>query len=248
MRATNSPSTCGMHHISSRQGLSAFSLKRRRTVSRERLSCWVKRTISPARSSSVQRARPSGGFAHAVATRSASSGPESLRASTETGRLAQRSLQVAFYEATLGAQHGRGAHRAADGHGLVRGAAIRREQDLGALEPSGGVPAAAEHSLELTALGLAQLNPVAYVHGGLLLRGRSEAKVRRVSPLLGSRLHGQAGSVPRLHRRLHACARSPTGRSRHPAPLWGEPAFRAPDGAHARARRADPPPARGGTQ
>src|SRR5262252_9128663 len=34
MRATNSPSTCGMHHMSLRQGLSSFSARRRRTVSR----------------------------------------------------------------------------------------------------------------------------------------------------------------------------------------------------------------------
>ena len=66
-------------HIVSRQGLSSFSARRRRTVSRETLSCAVRRTISPASSSRVQRARPSGGRAQAVATRSASSGPVSLR-------------------------------------------------------------------------------------------------------------------------------------------------------------------------
>jgi hypothetical protein len=51
--------------------------RRRRTVSREMLSCWVSLTSSPARSSSVQRARPSGGFEQAVATSRASSLPES---------------------------------------------------------------------------------------------------------------------------------------------------------------------------
>ncbi|MGZ9111565.1 MAG: hypothetical protein ACXW3X_10875, partial [Rhodoplanes sp.] len=35
-----------------------FSAKRRRTVSREMLSCSVSLTIAPANSSSVQRARP----------------------------------------------------------------------------------------------------------------------------------------------------------------------------------------------
>src|SRR4051812_19152163 len=79
MRATYSPSIFGTHHIFSRQGLSSFSARRRRTVSRETLSCSVRRTISPASSSMVQRARPSGGWAHAVATRSASSWPVSLR-------------------------------------------------------------------------------------------------------------------------------------------------------------------------
>src|SRR6266568_2402227 len=60
MRATYSPSTCGMHHMSLRHGLRWFSAKRRRTVSRDRSSCSVSVTIAPASSSSVQRARPSG--------------------------------------------------------------------------------------------------------------------------------------------------------------------------------------------
>ena len=79
MRATYSPSTCGMHHMSLRQGLSSFSANRRRTVSRETLSCAVSLTISSANSSRVQRARPTGGLEQAVATSRASSLPESLR-------------------------------------------------------------------------------------------------------------------------------------------------------------------------
>src|SRR6266849_6035633 len=59
MRATYSPSTCGMHHMSLRQGLRSFSAKRRRTVSRETLACSVSLISSPANSSRVQRARPS---------------------------------------------------------------------------------------------------------------------------------------------------------------------------------------------
>ena len=58
MRATYSPSTRGMHHISLRQGLRPFSASRRRTVSPDRLSCSVSLTIASASSSSVQRARP----------------------------------------------------------------------------------------------------------------------------------------------------------------------------------------------
>src|ERR1035437_7931306 len=79
MRATYSPLTCGMHHISLRHGLRSFSARRRRTVSRDMLSCSVSLTIAPANSSSVQRARPSGALEQAVATRRASSLPESLR-------------------------------------------------------------------------------------------------------------------------------------------------------------------------
>ena len=59
--------------------------RRLRTVSRERLGCSVSRTISLASSSKVQRARPSGGLAHAVATSSASSLPVSLRAAPGRG-------------------------------------------------------------------------------------------------------------------------------------------------------------------
>src|ERR1039458_8114062 len=79
MRATYSPSTCGIHHISLRHGLRSFSAKRRRTVSRDMLSCSVSLTIAPADSSSGQGARPSGALEQAVATRRASSLPESLR-------------------------------------------------------------------------------------------------------------------------------------------------------------------------
>src|SRR5260370_7996351 len=68
-----------MHHMSLRHGLRSFSAKRRRTVSRDRPPCSVSLTISPASSSRVQRARPAGGLEQAVATRSASSLPVSLR-------------------------------------------------------------------------------------------------------------------------------------------------------------------------
>src|SRR5712675_1366806 len=56
MRATYSPSTWGMHHISLRQGLRPFSASRRRTVSPDRLSCPVSLTMVSASRSSVQRA------------------------------------------------------------------------------------------------------------------------------------------------------------------------------------------------
>src|SRR6516165_10489858 len=79
MRATYPASTSGMHHMSLRQGFKSFSAKRRRTVSREILACSVRRTSSPAKSSSVQRARPAGGLEQAVATSSACSLPDSFR-------------------------------------------------------------------------------------------------------------------------------------------------------------------------
>jgi hypothetical protein len=58
-----------------RHGLRWFSAKRRRTVSRDSSACSVSLTIAPANSSSVQRARPSGGFEQAVATSRAEVAP-----------------------------------------------------------------------------------------------------------------------------------------------------------------------------
>src|SRR4051795_3451885 len=69
-----------MHHMSRRQGLRAFSARRRRTVSRDRSSCSVRFTMLSASRVSVHRLRPSGGGEQAVATRRASSRPDSLRA------------------------------------------------------------------------------------------------------------------------------------------------------------------------
>src|SRR4030088_1773225 len=74
-----------MHHISLRHGLRSFSARRRRTVSRDTLSCAVSLTNSSASSSSVQRGRPAGGLEHAAATSRASSLPVSLRSAPGRG-------------------------------------------------------------------------------------------------------------------------------------------------------------------
>src|SRR6478735_4651780 len=47
---------------------------------------------------------------------------------------------------------------------------------------------------------------------------------------------------------IDAYTRPLSGRERHAAPLRGQTALRASDGAHAGAPRAHPPPARGGAQ
>src|SRR5689334_8431365 len=191
-----------MHHIFSRQGLSSFSAKRRRTVSRERLSCGVRRTISPASSSRVHRARPSGGLEQAVATSSASSWPESLRAAP--GRAPSLSAR-----SRLPSTKRRLVRRTVEALTTMLAAiasslwpAWLAKQDLRPLQLAGGVLAAAEHGLELTALGLAQVDPVAYVHpclpGGE--HGLSD-EAPDVPPW--AQLHGQAGSVLGLHRCLH---------------------------------------------
>src|SRR3954447_24189193 len=245
MRATYSPSIFGTHHIFSRQGLSSFSARRRRTVSRETLSCSVRRTISPASSSMVQRARPSGGREHAVATRSASLMAGKLAGSSGTGLLGQGLVEIAFHEAALGPVDGRSADAQALGDGIVRHSGIGSEQDLGALELAGCMPAAAQQGLELTALGFVQLDPVAYVHRASPLR---EAQMNRSCGDVRENLYRAAGSVPGLYRRLHPRPRPAPGRERYAAPLRGQPAVCAPDGAYAGAPRARPPPARRGAQ
>jgi hypothetical protein len=108
--------------MSLRHGLRWFSAKRRRTVSRDSSSCLVSLTIAPANSSSVQRARPSGGFEQAVATSRASSLPVSLRAAPLL--FAERGFQIAFHKAALGPVHRRPADRDAGGDIVITDASI----------------------------------------------------------------------------------------------------------------------------
>src|SRR6476620_8228181 len=200
MRATYSPATCGMHHMSLRQGLRSFSARRRRTVSCDRLVWSVSLTIAPASSLSVQRERPFGGLAQAVATNKASSLPVSLRSApgrgsslsarsrlpstkrrlvrytveppTPTLRAISSSLETVFGQPP--------AHRLARqtlmpgelDHGV---AGIGRQQDLGALEFAGGSFAFAQHRGEFTAFGLAQFDPITYICPDLLVGGPDES-------------------------------------------------------------------------
>ncbi len=120
----------------------------------------------------------------------------------------------------------------------------RSHRDLRSLELAGGVPAATEHGLELTPLGLAQFDPVAYVHP-CLPGGRHGLSDEAPDVAPWGQRHGQAGSVPGLHRRLHARPWPCTRRSRPAAPLRPDAAQRASDGAHVGAPRAHPPPAWG---
>jgi hypothetical protein len=132
-------------------------------------------TISPASNSNVQRARPADGLEQAVATSSASSLPFSLRAAPRL--LAQRRLQVAQHEASLGAVH----RRAADAHGpadlLVADSCSGRQQDLRPLQLARRMLAATEQGLQLVAFRFAQLDPVPYIHSDLL-----EGETTRVEP------------------------------------------------------------------
>src|SRR5262249_51504406 len=104
-----------------------------RRQSRPQCAWAVRRTSSPAKSSSVQRARPAGGFEQAVATRSASSLPESLRRAPGRGSSLSAASRLPSAKRRL-VRYGRAAHADARGNLLIAGAGIRRKQNLRALE------------------------------------------------------------------------------------------------------------------
>ena len=89
--------------------------------------------------------------------------------------LAQRRLQVAQHEAPLGPVHRRAADPDAAGDLLVAGPGIGRQQDLRPLELARRMLAAAQQRCELVAFGLAQVDPVPYIHSDLL-----EGETRRI--------------------------------------------------------------------
>lgn len=81
-----------------------------------------------------------------------------------TRLLAQGPLQIAFDEATLGSADGGKADldRSDDPHITAPG--IGRQQNLGALQLAGSVLAATEQRRQFLPLGLAQLDPITYIH------------------------------------------------------------------------------------
>jgi hypothetical protein len=118
-------------------------------------------TILSASSVSVHRLRPAGACGrHQQGLLLAGQ----LALSARTRLLTQGSLQIAFHEAALGSADG----GEADTHGpdnlLVAAASIGRQQNLRPLKLAGGVLAAAEHRLQFVALGLAQFDPITYIH------------------------------------------------------------------------------------
>ena len=90
IRAANSPSTFGMHHIFFCHGLMSISPSRRRIVSDEIVSCTVRRTISSASNCRVQCALPDGGGnEQATAQSFASSSTSSFRGAPPPRQLAE---------------------------------------------------------------------------------------------------------------------------------------------------------------
>ena len=201
--------------------------------------------MASARSSSVQRARPS--------RRTRASGRHQqgfllageLALRSRARLLAQRPFQIAFHEAPLGPINGGAAHRHAAGNLLVAAAGIGRQQDLGSLELAGGSLALAQHRGEFIAFGLAQFDPITYIHLGLLVGGPDEStnelKIRRRSRP-SAKLHRKARPVPGFHLRLLAHVSPSTRRNRHAAPLPRQSAVGSPDGRDARTKRPHPAP------
>ena len=181
-----------MHHIFRRHGLRSASAKRRRTVSRDRLSCAVSLTISPASRSSVHRARPAGGFAQAVATSRASSLPVNLRW-RRARLLAQSPLQVALHEPPFGAVHRRAADADIGCDLLVADAGVRRQQDPRSLEFARRLPAPAQKGSEFIALVLGQGHAITYIHGHLLFGGAVESTSKSIVWRTQTRLHATQG-------------------------------------------------------
>ncbi len=204
--------------------------------------------MASASSSSVQRARPSGGFAQAVATSKASSSPVSLRCTPGTRVLTQRPFKIAFHEAPLGPVHGGTTYPHGAGNLFIAAAGIGRQQYLSPLELAGGPFAFAQHRGEFTAFGLAQFDPITYIHLGLLVgepdESTNESKIRRRSQPRRARLHRNPRPVSGLHLRLFPHVPTLSGRSRYAAPLPRQPAFGSSDGADPRTSRPNPAPAR----
>src|SRR3984893_12013951 len=180
MRATYSPSICGMHHLSLRHGLRSFSVSRRRTVSREMLSCSVSLT-----SSSANFQGPTGATLRWVGTGGRDQQgflfARELAGRARTRLFTQRLFQIAHQEAPLGPVHGRPAHADADRDVLVAGARVGSQQNLRALELARRMLAAAQERREFAALGLAEFDAVAYIHMCLLaVRGTNE-RLNRMS-------------------------------------------------------------------
>jgi len=97
--------------------------------------------------------------------------------------LAQRPFQIAFHEAPLGPINRGTAHCQSARNLFVAAAGIGCQQDLGAPELAGGPFALAQHRREFIAFGLAQFDPITYIHADLLVGGpdesTNESKIRR---------------------------------------------------------------------
>jgi hypothetical protein len=88
---------------------------------------------------------------------------------------AQGTFQAAFDKTPLGPVNRRSAHADAYGDILIADPRLRRQQDLCPLEFACRVLASVQQRAKFVALGLAELDPIAYIHPYLLcIRGTDE--------------------------------------------------------------------------
>jgi hypothetical protein len=88
---------------------------------------------------------------------------------TRTWLLAERRLQIAKYKTSFGSIDGGPTHADAPGNLLVAGPRVSGQQNLHPLEPARRVRATAQNRCQLGALGLAEFDPIAYIHPCLRL-------------------------------------------------------------------------------
>src|SRR6266850_4518823 len=244
MRATYSPSTRGMHHMSLRHGLRSFSDNRRRTVSPDRLSCSVSLTIASAKRSSVQRARPSGGLAQAVATSRASSLPVSLRSAPGRGsslsarsRLPSTKRRLVRYTVeplTATAQAISSSLRPASAASRICARLSLRTARL----PLLNIAVSSSRSAWLNSTRYRTFIAASFVGGPD--ESTDESKIRRRPSYRPAKLHRQARPVSGFHLRLFAHVPPAASRNRHAAPLPRQPTFGPPDGRHPLTKWIDP--------
>ena len=219
--------------MSLRQGLRPFSARRRRTLVRQApvFGELDHRTCQ-------QLERPAGAaFRGTGAGRRYQQGfflDREFAFRPGTRLVAERPLQIALHEASLRPVHGRATHADAPCDLLVAGTGIGSQQDLCSLELARRMLAAAEQCPEFRALDLAELDPIAYIHGVPPCSRHAqttESDGRRES--FGKTLHAHAGAIPGLYPSLYATAPPTSGRNRHAGIFPRQPAFGSPDGADA---------------
>jgi repressor LexA len=139
--------------MSLRQGLRSFSASRRRTVSPDRGQQRQGPAFAAGGRLGACRRHQQGLFLACQ-----------LAFRARTRLLTQGPLQIAFHEAALGPADGGKADPDGSDNLCVATAGIGRQQNLRPLQLAGGMLAAAEHYPQLVPLGLAQFDPITYIH------------------------------------------------------------------------------------
>jgi hypothetical protein len=121
---------------------------------------------------------------------------------------AERRLKVAEHKAALGPVDGGTAHAHAACNLFVAGSGVGRQQNLRPLELARSMLASAQKGRELGALGLAEFDPIAYIHPCLLLVRGTHEQLNRMAglsrdPKTFTPKQGQYLAFIYLYTRLH---------------------------------------------